>query len=85
MGKRNGKDAWQFRKGDKKGESIELAMYRELKEETGLEMPMLKFWENKDLALLRRSKEFNKKENRSFTRANDKFGSSYVLMVSTQI
>ena len=38
---------------------------------------MLKFWENKDLALLRRSKEFNKKENRSFTRANDKFGSSY--------
>ena len=35
--KRNGKDAWQFPQGGiKKGESIKLAMYRELKEETGI-------------------------------------------------
>ena len=45
FGQKERKDAWQFPQGGiKKGESIELAMYRELKEETGLEMPMLKFW-----------------------------------------
>lgn len=37
-GKRSGMDAWQFPQGGiKEDESPELAMYRELKEETGLE------------------------------------------------
>ncbi|GIR48488.1 MAG: hypothetical protein CM15mP58_05850 [Burkholderiaceae bacterium] len=61
--KRNGKDAWQFPQGGiKKGESIELAMYRELKEETGIgnaDVEILgrtKTWHYYDV-----SKEFNKK------------------------
>ena len=66
--KRNGKDAWQFPQGGiKKGESIELAMYRELKEETGIG--------NADVEVLGRTKGWYfydvpknliKKENRSF-------------------
>ena len=66
--KRNGKDAWQFPQGGiKKGESIELAMYRELKEETGIG--------NADVEILGRTKNWLyydvpthliKKENRSF-------------------
>ena len=66
--KRNGKDAWQFPQGGiKKGESIERAMYRELKEETGIG--------NADVEILGRTKtwhyydvpkNFIKKENRSF-------------------
>ena len=85
--KRNGKDAWQFPQGGiKKGESIELAMYRELKEETGIG--------NADVEILGRTKTWHyydvpknliKKKIVLFTRANDKFGSSCVLMVLIQI
>ncbi|MDA9718853.1 NUDIX domain-containing protein [Betaproteobacteria bacterium] len=59
--KRNGKDAWQFPQGGiKKGESVELAMYRELKEETGIGNADVEILgRTKNLALLRRSKEFN--------------------------
>ena len=67
FGQKNGKDAWQFSQGGKKGESIELAMYRELKEETGIGNADVEILgRTKNLALLRRSKEFNKKRKSFF-------------------
>ena len=66
--KRTGKAAWQFPQGGiKRGELIEQAMYRELKEETGIE--------NSDVKILGRTKNWLyydvprnliKKENRNF-------------------
>ena len=66
--KRNGKTAWQFPQGGiKKGEHVEQAMFRELKEETGIG--------NTDVKILGRTKNWLyydvpknliKKENRSF-------------------